>query len=170
MHIDEKQKVKATLHFICGKMAAGKTTLSMELEKEHNAILICEDKWLQKLYPREITNFEDYLKYARRLREIIIPHVKSILSKGISVVLDFPANVPVQREWMKQIYIETDADHVLHYLDVSNEKCIEQLKKRNIEKPEGSMEMSIEQFEQITALFVEPREEEGFNIKIHKRS
>jgi hypothetical protein len=57
---------------------------------------------------------------------------------------------------------------VLHYLDVPNEKCIEQLKKRNEEKPDGSMEMTVEQFMQITSLFVAPTTEEGFNILIHE--
>lgn len=168
MDIKENNYSKATLHFMCGKMAAGKTTLSKKIENEYNALLICEDIWLHRLYPTEITNFEDYLKYARRLREIIIPHVKELLLKGISVVLDFPANVPASRNWIKSIYESVNANHILHYLDVSNEKCIEQLKKRNREKPDGSMEMTVEQFMQITALFSAPEVDEGFNILVHK--
>jgi predicted kinase len=168
MDSKENKSSNATLHFMCGKMAAGKTTLSKRLEKEYNAVLICEDIWLQRLYPNEISNFEDYLKYARRLRDIIIPHVKELLLKGISVILDFPANIPVSRSWIKSIYESVNANHVLHYLDVPNEKCIEQLKKRNEEKPDGSMEMTVEQFMQITSLFVAPTTEEGFNILIHE--
>ncbi len=99
MDLEENKSFNATLHFMCGKMASGKTTLSKRLEKEYNAVLICEDIWLQRLYPIEISNFEDYLKYARRLREIIIPHVKELLLKGVSVILDFPANVPLSRKW-----------------------------------------------------------------------
>ena len=32
-----------TLHFMCGKMAAGKSTLAKKLAEQHGAILICED-------------------------------------------------------------------------------------------------------------------------------
>ena len=164
---DDKRTVP-TLHFMCGKMAAGKTTLSKKLEKQYNAILICEDIWLQKLYPTEILNFEDYLKYSRRLREIIKPHVNELLIKGNSVILDFPANVPVLRNWIKSIYELSNANHCLHYLDVSNEKYIQQLNKRNEEKPEGSMEMTVEEFEKITSYFMPPEKDEGFNVIVHK--
>lgn len=166
--MEEDKKGNAMLHFICGKMAAGKSTLSKKLEKEYDAVLISEDIWLQRLYPIEISNFDDYITYSRRLRKIIIPHVKDLLSKGLSVVLDFPANVPKTREWIKEIYTDSNTGHILHYLDVSNEKCLEQLKKRNREKPEGSMEMTEEQFMKITSYFVPPQEEEGFNIVIHQ--
>ena len=164
-----KTDKKATLHFLCGKMASGKTTLSKQIAVENNSILICEDIWLQRMFPVEITNFNDYLKYSQRLKSIIIPHVKEILSKGISVVLDFPANVPASRQWIKSIYEEMSVEHLLHYIEMSNEKCLEQLKKRNSEKPEGSMEMSVEQFLHITSFFVEPKPEEGFNIKIYNK-
>ena len=49
MDSKENKSSNATLHFMCGKMAAGKTTLSKRLEKEYNAVLICEDIWLQRL-------------------------------------------------------------------------------------------------------------------------
>src|SRR6185312_15362305 len=36
----------ARLHFICGKIASGKTTLAIELAARHSAVLFCEDAWL----------------------------------------------------------------------------------------------------------------------------
>ena len=51
---------KSTLHFFCGKMAAGKSTLAKTLAEKHNAILLVEDEWLSELYPEEITNIPDY--------------------------------------------------------------------------------------------------------------
>lgn len=44
----------ATLHLVCGKIAAGKSTLTSELARAQNTVLISEDKWLSTLYPGEI--------------------------------------------------------------------------------------------------------------------
>jgi len=43
-----------TLHLLCGKIAAGKSTLAKELVAEHAAILLSEDTWLAQLYPGEV--------------------------------------------------------------------------------------------------------------------
>lgn len=157
--------MSATLHFLCGKMAAGKTTLSRQLAAEHQAVLICEDLWLQRMYPVEITTFEDYLHYSERLKTLVAPHVTELLSKDVSVVMDFPANVPVARLWVRSIFEAANANHLLHFVNTPNERCIEQLQKRNREKPEGSMEMTVEQFEYVTSLFIAPQEAEGFRIQ-----
>ena len=158
---------KATLHFLCGKMAAGKTTLSRKLAAAHRAILVCEDLWLQRLYPVEITDFESYLKYSERLKEVVAPHVQALLAHGLSVVLDYPANVPKARAWVRQIFEAAGANHVLHFVNTPNEVCKAQLAKRNREKPEGSMEMSEEQFDRITSLFRPPEPSENFTIQVY---
>ena len=148
-------------------MAAGKTTLSRQLAAEYQAVLICEDLWLQRMYPVEIGTFEDYLLYSARLKTVVAPHVTELLAKGLSVVMDFPANVPAARLWIRGIFEGANANHLLHFVNTPNERCIEQLQKRNREKPEGSMEMTVEQFEYITSLFIAPEEGEGFKLREH---
>lgn len=153
------------MHFLCGKMAAGKSTLSKKLAAEHGAILICEDLWLSRLYGNEIRTFDDYLKYAARLKEVLEPHLLDLLKQGNSVVLDFPGNVPRQRQWFRSIFEAAGAGQILHFVDLPDEVCKAQLQKRNVEAPEGSMAMSEDEFNHITALFVPPTDAEGFNIK-----
>lgn len=152
------------LHFFCGKMAAGKTTLSKKLASDYNAILISEDIWLSKLYLEEIRSFDDYLKYSSRLKSVVSQHVQQLLAQGISVVLDFPGNVPSQRQWFRSIFDAANVNHLLHYIVVSDSLCKKQLQKRNAEQPEGSMVMSEEDFDYITSLFRPPTADEGFNI------
>jgi len=82
-----------TLHFICGRLASGKTTLAHTLVAEEHAILICEDAWLSKLSD-EISSFDDYLKWSRRCRSVMESLVVDILRAGSSVVLDFGGNTP----------------------------------------------------------------------------
>lgn len=156
--------MKPTLHFLCGKMAAGKSTLARKLAVEHRAVLISEDIWLQRLFPEEIRDFVDYLKYSARLKTVVAPLVIELLEKGMSVVLDFPANVPKTRNWIRELFEAANADHVLHFVNTGNDQCLEQLAQRNREKPEGSKEMTVEEFEYITSFFVAPTPEEHFTI------
>jgi hypothetical protein len=80
--------IAATLYCICGKIAAGKTSLARKLAAEHAAVLICEDEWLVRI-EAEIETFDDFRKHARRLfRAVIGPHVIGLLRMGVSVVLD----------------------------------------------------------------------------------
>ncbi|MFC0254597.1 AAA family ATPase [Massilia consociata] len=156
---------RPTLHFLCGKMAAGKSTLSRKLATEFGAVLICEDLWLSRLYPDEIHTFDDYLKYAARLKETLAPHVVDLLRHGYSVVLDFPGNVPRQRQWFRQLFDAAGADHLLHFVDMPDALCKAQLRQRNEERPPGSKPMSEAEFEYITGFFVAPAGAEGFNIR-----
>lgn len=53
-----------TLLFLCGKMAAGKSTLARELARAHQAILLEEDHFLDALFPGEIHAIADYVTYS----------------------------------------------------------------------------------------------------------
>lgn len=149
-------------------MAAGKSTLSARLAGELQAILVCEDLWLSRLYPDEILTFADYLTYAARLKEVLAPHLVDLLRQGNSLVLDFPGNVPLQRQWFRTIFEAAGADHVLHYVEVPDEVCKVQLQRRNRERPPGSKVMSEDEFDHITSFFVAPAPEEGFHVRLHR--
>ena len=153
------------MHILCGKMASGKSTLSKKLRDEHNAILISEDIWLEKLYGEEIKIFEDYLKYSKRLKSILFTHIQELLLSDISVVLDFPANTPTQRTWFRKIFESAKVEHTLHYIDISDEICKQQLKKRSSTLPKGSKFTTEEEFDMITKYFKVPMDDENFVIK-----
>lgn len=154
----------ATLHLVCGKIAAGKSTLTNQLAKEPNTVLISEDKLLAALYPGEIQSLADYVRCTTKLRSAIQGVIVDILATGCSVVLDFPANTLASRNWMKTILAKTSATHCLHYLDVSDEECKKRLSRRNEEATHQFRTSEVE-FDQITQFFVPPTDEEGFNIK-----
>src|ERR1700740_1686622 len=108
----------ATLHLVCGKIAAGKSTLMSELSKAPNTVLISEDKMLATLYPGEIQSLADYVRCTTKLRSALQGLIRDVLAAGSSVVLDFPANTIATRSWMKTLFADTPAAHRLHYLDV----------------------------------------------------
>jgi predicted kinase len=159
---------KTSLHFFCGKMAAGKSTLARKLAEKNNAILLVEDEWLLQLFPDEIATIADYVKYAARLKTIMQSHLTSLLSLGISVVMDFPANTLNQRQWFRGLYETADVAHILHFLDVSDEVCKQQLRERSRGKTKGSAFTTDSEFEAITKYFQTPSNNEGFNMLVHK--
>ena len=78
------------LIFMCGKMAAGKTTLSCELATREDADLLVQDDFLAALSPGEILDIPDFVPCSSRLRDALSPHICALLAKGISVVTRFP--------------------------------------------------------------------------------
>ena len=161
---------RAKLLFVCGKMAAGKSTLSRELAARENAVLLVQDEFLGRLFPGEIVDIPDFVKYSSRVRDALAPHIRSLLSRGISVVLDFPGNTRDQRAWFRHLFESADAEHELHFIDASDNLCKRQLKGRSKEYPAGSAWTTDAEYDAITAYFEPPSVEEGFNIIRHERA
>ena len=156
---------QATLHLLCGKMAAGKSTLAKELARLHQAILLEEDHFLAALFPGEIRGIADYVKYSRRVKDALTSHIVTLLRSGSSVVLDFPGNTKTQRQWFRQLIDHANVAHELHYLDVPDDVCKRQLKQRSRGRPEGSSFTTEAEFDAVTSYFQPPAEEENFNVR-----
>jgi predicted kinase len=75
----------ATLIFLCGKMAAGKSTLAKTLAEREHAVLLVQDELLDHLFPEEITDIPGFVRYSSRLKNALGPHVCALLSMGVSV-------------------------------------------------------------------------------------
>jgi predicted kinase len=159
----------AKLIFLCGKMAAGKSTLARDLADRENAILLVEDQFLDKLFPGEITDIPGYVRCSSRLKSALAPHICALLSKGISVVLDFPANTTRQRAWFREIFERANVEHELHFVDAPDSLCKIQLQERSKHRPPGSPWTTEAEFEAITAYFQPPSKDEKFNVVCHQR-
>lgn len=155
----------ATLHLVCGKIAAGKSTLMRALAREASTVLISEDKMLATLFPGEIQSLADYVRCTTKLRGALQGLIRDVLAAGSSVVLDFPANTIATRSWMKTLLADIPVAHCLHYLDVSDEECKRRLRRRN-EEGVHQFSTSEAEFDLITQFFVPPAEAEGFNVKL----
>lgn len=152
---------------LCGKIAAGKSTLTEKLGQASNTVVIAEDEWLEALFADQMASVSDYVRYSARLRQVLGPHIASLLNAGVSVVLDFPANTVEARNWMRTILEQTSTGHILHVLDVPDDVCLARLKARNV-KGDHPFAATEEQFRRITKHFVAPTADEGFNIVLHK--
>ncbi|MEQ9693197.1 ATP-binding protein [Shimia sp. SDUM112013] len=155
-----------TLHILVGHVASGKSTLARRLAEPPATVVIAEDDWLSTLYGPEMQTLNDYVTYSARLRERMTVHVVDLLRAGLSVVLDFGANTLESRAWLHDVLKDSGCDHVLHYLDVPTETCRARLHRRNAEG-RHPFKVSDAQFDRITAHFVPPKAEEGFNITVY---
>lgn len=155
-----------TLHLLCGKMAAGKSTLAARLAAAPATVLIAEDDWLGALFADQMTTGADYVRCSAKLRAAMGPHVRGLLGAGVSVVLDFPANTRDTRAWMKDLLTGTGAAHLLHVLSPPDAVCIARLHARNADgnHPFAATEA---QFHQFARHFAPPTEDEGFDLKIY---
>ncbi|MFO1081702.1 MAG: ATP-binding protein [Reyranellaceae bacterium] len=158
----------ATLHFICGKAGAGKTTLARSLGASLPAVVLCEDEWVSTL-GFEIASFEDFVAASRRCRAVMRPLIADMLRLGLSVVLDFAGNTPGGRQWVRDLAQAAAAHCVLHVIEASDAQCLANIHRRNVEKPPGIYwgPVADEMFHAATAYFVPPTAEEGFEIVAH---
>lgn len=154
-----------TLHFICGRLASGKTTLARKISAAESAIFLCEDVWLSRL-SNGISSFEDYLVWSRRCRSVMGPLIVDVLKNGTSVVLDFAGNTANERSWVRSLFESAGSKHLLHYLEVPEEVCLARLIERNRKKPEGLYFATTteEEFKLISSYFQPPIADEGFRL------
>ena len=160
----------AKLIFFSGKMAAGKSTLAKQLAERENAILLIQDELSATLFPGLVVNVATYLEYSGRINRIVAPLAIAVLSKGVSVVLDFPANTRNQRAWFRGIIDGAGVEHELHFVDTPDAVCKAQLKARSAHLPPGTKWTTEEDFELISSHFVAPADDEGFHVIVHRRA
>lgn len=156
-----------TLYLLCGKIAAGKSTLARRLAARPATLLISQDHWMSGMYPGEIRTIGDFVRLSARLRTVMAPHVVDILRQGLSVVLDFPANTVSDRSWMRSLITQAGIAHELHVLDCPDAICKERLRQRN-EKGDHPYQVDEATYDLFTSSFVVPAPHEGFNLVVHK--
>jgi predicted kinase len=159
----------AKLVLLCGKMASGKSTLARKLANRENAVLLVQDDFLNALFPGEITDILGFVKCSSRLQNALAPHVCALLSKGTSVVLDFPGNTKPQRAWFRELIERANVKHELHFIEAPDALCKSQLRDRSKALPPGRPWTTDADFEAITAYFQPPSEDEKFNVVRHVR-
>lgn len=157
------------LHFICGKMGAGKSTLAKKIATKIPSALLSEDELLSTLYPGEVNDFPSYLKRSRGVQAFARKHAIALLNLGVNVILDFPANTRQQREWFRSIFKEAQVAHTLHVLQTPDEICLFQLKMRITNEPDNISIFNESTFHIMSQFFEYPDEEERYSIMEYPR-
>lgn len=132
-------------------------------------MLLVQDEFLATLFPVEIVDIPAFVERYDRIKAALAPHIRTLLSKGVSVVLDFAGNTRGQRAWFRELVEGTGTRLELHDVEASDALCKRQLKQRSAHLPPGTAWTSEAEFDAITALFQEPADDEGFTVIRHVR-
>lgn len=152
------------LHFLCGKIASGKSTLAKRLAKNPRTILISEDTWLSRLYPGEIKTIADYVEKSALIKSVLEEHIAVLLKAGNTIVMDFPANTKKQRCWLKSLASNTQFPYLFHILKVDNSECKRRLILRS-QTDENPFRTTEDEFDLITQYFSYPTVDEELKVK-----
>lgn len=154
-----KSAADARLHFLCGKIASGKSTLAKTLSNKARTVLISEDTWLSTLYPGQITELSHYIEKSTLIKSVLETHIPQLIKAGNTVVMDFPANTPAQRKWLKSLADLSGVPYVFHVLKLDSDECKRRLSKRN-EVGDNPFKTSDAEFDLITQHFSYPSDDE----------
>jgi predicted kinase len=163
--LPDRKPMTGKLHLVCGKIAAGKSTLCARLAATPGTVLISEDYWTKHLFGEEMTNVADYVRVSAKLRSAMGVHVAGLLRAGVDVVLDFPGNTRATRAFWKDVAEAAGTGLLLHWLDVPDQVCQERLHRRNAEGVHEFAGVTDAQFDAITSRFEPPAADEGLEVE-----
>lgn len=152
------------LILVCGPTGVGKTTYSISLAKEIEAIRFSIDPWMQTLFSKDMTEL-DYswmIERVNRCYEQIWEISAQILEKNGSVILDLGFTAKEQRDIFSNLAKDLSLNSEIHYLNASTETRKQRVDKRNTEKDPNvySFEVTDEMFNFMEPRFEVPNEEE----------
>jgi len=149
----------ATLYLMVGLPCAGKTTLALELEREHSAIRLTPDEWHLRLFGQDAEDPEHNARHS--LIESLLWEVASrSLALGTNVILDFGFWARDEREDFRSRAKELGASSEVHFLDVPRDELLRRLAQRNAQLSRFSFRIPEEMMKPWIAFFQKPTPDE----------
>ncbi len=152
------------VHLLIGPVGAGKSTLGLQLSREHQAIRLTLDEWMARLFraDRPPTGVMDwYVERVQRCLDQIWSVTTEALEVGTDVVLEIGL---IQRRDRDAFYRRVDAadvDLLVYVVDAPRDVRRQRVLQRNEEQGETfSMEVPPEIFELASNLWEPPDEVE----------
>ncbi len=124
------------LIMVCGATGAGKTTYSIALSKEIQAVRFSIDPWMQTLFAKDMKSL-DYawmLERVHRCYQQIWDVGAQILSLDGNVILDLGFTAKSQRDYFAERATAISVHSEVHYIDVPRDIRKQRVTKRNAEK------------------------------------
>lgn len=124
------------LILVCGPTGAGKTTYSISLSKEIEAIRFSIDPWMQTLFASDMTalDFDWMMERVQRCYAQIWDVSEQILNIDGNVVLDLGFTTKEQREVFSRRGTKLNINAEIHYLDAPQDIRKQRVNTRNQEK------------------------------------
>jgi len=154
----------ARLVLVCGPTGVGKTTYSLSLSKDSQAVRFSIDPWMQTLFAADMTSldFSWMMERVNRCGEQIWEVSSQILALNGNVVLDLGFTTKEQREYFSNRALKVGVAAEVHYLDAPTDIRKKRVEKRNTEKDPAvySFEVTDMMFQFMEPRFEVPNEDE----------
>jgi len=152
------------IHLIVGNTGSGKTTYSNELKSKTNGIIFSIDKWNNILFladKKPTDGLEWFLDRIERAEKMIMDLVKQLENSQTDSILDLGLSKFEHREKFRKFANLNNLELTTHFLDISKDKRLNRVMKRNAEKGETfEFEVSKENFDFMENWFEKPTENE----------
>lgn len=115
-----------TLHLICGLPGSGKSAQAKKLEKEHLALRLTPDEWMQRL------DIDGYDENKRAVIESLQWEIaQQALRLGINVILESGFWSRRERDEFRALAKDLGATTKLYFMDAPREELWKRLEQRN---------------------------------------
>lgn len=152
------------IHLIVGNTGSGKTTYSNELKRKTNGVVFSIDKWNNILFlpdKKSTDGLEWFLERIDRAEYIIMDLVQQLESSKTDSILDLELSKLEHREKFRKFANLNSYELKTHFLDISKEKRMARVMKRNDEKGATfEFGVSVEDFEFMENWFEKPTAKE----------
>ena len=119
----------AKVIILCGKIASGKSFYANEIQKKTKATILSVDDLMLKISDSCLGTHHDDM--ALRCEHFFYNLAEQIIGNGGEVVIDFGYWLRKEREEAKQYFKKRGIAVELHYVNIAEDKRLEQLEYRN---------------------------------------
>jgi hypothetical protein len=122
------------IHLLCGLPGSGKSTLAAKLEREHNALRLSPDEWIDRLHGGDGRDDD----FRSRVLALQFDLAMRMLALGVDVVWDHGCWARAERDACRIAAEKAGAGYRLYWLDAPADELKRRLAVRNANLPAGS--------------------------------
>lgn len=158
-----------TTHLISGLPCSGKTTYSLGLRADANAVLFSLDRWLITLFGRysiASTGHEEHTRRVLACRELIWDAAAEFLRRSVDVILDDGFFLRDNRVRYVELANAVGAKAKIHFMDTPIAVVRARLEQRNARLPRFNFAIDPETLQGFLGLFEVPTDREGAELVV----
>lgn len=155
----------ATVYFLCGLPASGKTTYARQLAVETGAVRLTLDARMIAKYDYSIFD-DEYGPLVSAEKEQMWLEAQEYLSHGRDVVLDWSLWSRQARKYWTKRTVTAGYTYKLVYLEVPLDLLMQRVTARNAQKTEQTHHIPVAELERFSKIFEPPTSNENLNLEI----